>query len=171
MSLLERRAAVSCAASVLLRLGCQARVAARLPSARLPRRSLAVHAARTWLQPSHRQHHPERGPQPHHVPCSGATLVSEFDLICGRRWLLYCQQSAFFVSVLAGCLAWQLSADRYSACAGAACRRVGQRRQALPRLASNRLRCAASLSLPAVVAGLPVLTLSCHPPVPCNSPT
>lgn len=43
----------------------------------------------------------------------GASLVSEWDMVCGRRWLLYFQSSLFFVATLAGCVLWQLSAERY----------------------------------------------------------
>lgn len=46
---------------------------------------------------------------------SGASLVSEWDMVCGRRWLLYFQSSLFFIATLAGCVLWQLSAERYGA--------------------------------------------------------
>ena len=36
-------------------------------------------------------------------------------MVCGRRWLLYFQSSLFFVATLAGCVLWQLSAERYGA--------------------------------------------------------
>ncbi|KAI3428283.1 hypothetical protein D9Q98_006662 [Chlorella vulgaris] len=43
----------------------------------------------------------------------GGSLISEFDLVCSRRWLLYFQTSCFFIAVLAGCVAWQVSSERY----------------------------------------------------------
>ena len=63
---------------------------------------------RHWLQ----------RPVPTHAPCpvphrSGGSLLAEFDLVCGRRWLLYLQTSAFFMAVLAGCALWQAGSERY----------------------------------------------------------
>lgn len=44
---------------------------------------------------------------------SGGSLVTDFDLVCGRRWLLYLQTSAFFIAVLAGCALWQASSEQH----------------------------------------------------------
>lgn len=45
----------------------------------------------------------------------GASIVADFDLVCGRRWLVHVQQAAFFLALLAGAVGWQMSAERYGA--------------------------------------------------------
>lgn len=41
--------------------------------------------------------------------------MSDFDLMCGRSWLLYFSSAAFLLAVLAGCLLWQLATERHGA--------------------------------------------------------
>lgn len=66
-----------------------------------------------WLPPAHR--FPSSVlpfPRPR-LLCSSGSLVAEFDLVCGRSWVLYLQSSAFFIAVLAGCILWQAGSERY----------------------------------------------------------
>jgi len=43
---------------------------------------------------------------------SGQTLVSDFDLLCGKQWLAYFSIMMYFVGYVAGCFAWMVLADR-----------------------------------------------------------
>eukprot|EP00887_Chlorella_sp_A99_P006041 scaffold22.g6041.t1 len=44
----------------------------------------------------------------------GVSLVSDFDLICGRNWLLFFSVAIFFLGTIAGAGAWQLANERTS---------------------------------------------------------
>lgn len=43
---------------------------------------------------------------------SGQTLVSDFDLLCGKQWLAYFSIMMYFLGYFAGCFAWVVLADR-----------------------------------------------------------
>ena len=43
---------------------------------------------------------------------SGQTLVSDFDLLCGKQWLAYFSIMMYFVGYVAGCFVWVVLADR-----------------------------------------------------------
>ena len=48
----------------------------------------------------------------------GEGLISDFDLVCSRRWQRYFQASVFMIALLAGALLCQLSAERHGALGG-----------------------------------------------------
>jgi MFS transporter, OCT family, solute carrier family 22 (organic cation transporter), member 4/5 len=44
----------------------------------------------------------------------GFSLITDFDLICGKEWLVYFTAGLFFLGMLAGCAVWQLLSERSS---------------------------------------------------------
>ena len=86
-----------------------------LPQIQRLRRTVLI---KPWAIPTGRVVGPLREPRPWGwallLACRGSSLVSEFDLVCSKRWVVYLQSSLFLLAILGGCGLWQLSSERYS---------------------------------------------------------